>query len=235
MVRFAAAGLLVLLAAGCGGVDRQTTQDSSAILPAEIRQSLTVGDADFAPDQAYVTTLGEEQRYAKILLDPVLYFAPLEQMRVVSANDRQTLLNNFYLFLKRELAKDYTLVRRPEADAARVQFAVLPVTQDEVAMDTVSLVAPDAGDGDIVRTPLASPIIVRNVMVVESEWTDSVTGEVLGATVDRHFGHRSIDPGTVRSWTDVNRFLEDYAVLTRYRLCRFRGAGNCIVPPESLR
>ena len=235
MFRFAVAGLLMGLAAGCAGADRQAAPDSSAILPSEIRQNLSAGEQDFSPDQVYLTARAEGQRYDKALLDPVMYFAPLEQMRVVSPGDRQTLLNNFYLFLKRELSKDYTLVRSPEAGAARVQFAVLPVTQEDVAMDTVSLVAPDAGDNDVVRSPLASPIIVRNTLVVEAEWTDSMTGAVLGATVDRHFGRQSIDPGTVTSWSDVNRFLEDYAVLIRYRLCRFRGATNCIVPPDSLR
>lgn len=235
MFRFAAAGLMAFLAAGCAGADRQAAQSSSAILPSEIRQDLRAGEQEFSPDQVYLASRAEGQRYDKVLLDPVIYFAPLEQMRTVSPGDRQVLLNNFYLFLKNELSKDFVLVRSPMPGAARVQFAVLPVTQEEVAMDTVSLVAPDAGEDDIVRSPLASPIIVRHTMVVEAEWTDSMSGAVLGATVDRHFGRQSIDPSAVRSWSDVNRFLEDYAVLIRYRLCRFRGAENCVLPPDSLR
>ena len=39
----------------------------------------------------------------------------------------------------------------------------------------------------------------------------------------------------LKSWADVNRVLQDYAVLIRYRLCRFRGAADCVSPPDILR
>lgn len=234
MIRFASALLVGLLAAGCAGADRQAASDSSAILPLEIQSGLRPGKGEFAPDQVYIAPIGERARYDRLLLDPLLYFAPLEQMRTVSSADRQILLNNFYILLSRELSKDFTLVRTPQAGAARVQFAVLPATQEAVALDTVSMVAREGGGDEVVRDLLASPIIVRNEIVVEAEWTDSLTGAVLGATVDRHFGRKSIDPGQISSWADVNLILQDYAVLIRYRLCRFREAQNCTLPPDSL-
>ncbi len=235
MVRFASALMLCLLVVGCAATDRPADTGRSAILPPEILSSMRPGEEEFSPDQIYLADLPEEKRYDKIMLDPILYFAPLEQMRTVSSGDRQILLNNFYIILNRELSKDYAVVRSPQAGAARVQFAIRPVTRDALALDTVSMVAPGSEPGEVVRDLLASPIIVRNEFVVEAEWTDSLTGAVLGATVDRNFGRQTIEPADIKSWADVNQILQDYAALTRFRLCRFREAEDCTPPSDSLR
>ncbi len=235
MYRCVAVTLLMALTAACAVGPAEQPSISSAILPAEIRGDLQPGAEDFAPDQVYIARPASEIRYDKILLDPFLYFAPLEQMRLVSPGDRQILMNNFYILMSRELGKDFTLVRFPEPGAARVQFAVLPVTPDAVALDTVSTVTPGSGDDAVVRDLLASRLLKGREFIVEAEWTDSESGAVLGATVDRHFGREAIDPGALTSWADVNDLLQDYAVLTRYRLCQYRSAANCGTPPDSLR
>ena len=223
------------MAAGCATVAPQPQADSSAILPQEVLAALEPGKGDFAPDRVYRAAQASAGRYDKILLDPLLYFAPLEQMRLVSPGDRQVLLNNFYILLSRELAKDFTLVRFPQEGAARVQFAVLPATPEPVAMDTVSMVVPGSGGDEVVRDTLASPLLKGRDFVVEAEWTDSLSGAVLGATVDRHFGRQAVEGDRLKSWADVNRLLQDYAVLIRFRLCRFRGAADCVQPSDSLR
>jgi hypothetical protein len=86
----------------------------------------------------------------------------------------------------------------------------------------------------VVSDALVSPLSHEADLLVEAEWTDAVTGEVLGATIDRHFGQASFDPATLKSWADVNRVLEAYAVIIRYRLCRFRGGDDCTVPAAPL-
>lgn len=235
MYRCVVVTMLMALTAGCAVGPAKEPTMSSAILPAEIRDDLQPGRADFAPDLVYIAQPASEVRYDKILLDPLLYFAPLEQMRLVSPGDRQILMNNFYLLLSRELEKDFTLVRFPEPGAARVQFAVLPVTADAVALDTVSTVTPGSGDDAVVQDLLASPLLKGREFIVEAEWTDSQSGAVLGATVDRHFGRKAIDPDALTSWTDVNELLQDYAVLIRYRLCQYRGAADCGTLPAVLR
>jgi len=227
--------LTLFLAAGCAAVNPQSETDSSAILPIEIQAALKPGQGAFAPDQFYLTAAASRAGYDKILLDPLLYYAPLEQMRLVSSGDRQILLNNFYILLNQELAKDFTIVRYPQPGAARVQFALLPVTRDAVALDTVSTALRDADESAVVRDLLASPLLKGRAFIVEAEWTDSLTGEVLGATVDRHFGRKTIDVAQIRNWADVNLLLQDYAALVRYRLCRFRDVRNCIEPPAAMR
>ena len=223
-------GFLVLLAA-CSAMGPDAQHETSAILPAEIQADLRPGEGDFAPDLVYISDRARSGSYDKILLDPILYFAPLEQMRTVSSSDRQTLLNNLHILIGRELAKDFLLALEPQRGTVRVQFAVLPATREPVALDTVAMVARVDPDQQVVVDALASPLVHGSDLLVEAEWTDAVTGEVLGATVDRHFGRPSLDPKALKSWADVNRFLEAYAALVRYRLCRFREAEDCTPPP----
>ncbi len=226
----ACSGFLVLLAA-CSAMGPDGQGRTSAILPAEIKADLRPGEGDFAPDLVYIGDGARSGSYDKILMDPILYFAPLEQMRTVSSSDRQTLLNNLHILIARELSKDFLLALEPQRGTVRVQFAVLPATQEPVALDTVAMVARVNPDKQIVNDALTSPLIHGSDLMVEAEWTDAVTGEVLGATVDRHFGQASLDPAKLKSWADVNRFLEAYAVLVRYRLCRFRELEGCTPPP----
>jgi len=233
MQRLFIASAVLLFLAACAALP-PAEDYSSAILPPEIRAQLQPGDGDFAPDQMYVSEAVEGRSFDKVMIDPIIFFSPLEAPRSISPEDRQTLLNNFHILMGRELGKDFLLAIEPQRGTVRVQFALLPVTREEVAMDTVAMVAREDPEKQIVVDTLASPLTPSADLLVEALWTDAVTGEVLGATVDRHFGQGSFDGGSFKSWADVNRYLEAYAVLTRYRLCRFQGHENCVAPPAPL-
>ena len=98
----------------------------------------------------------------------------------------------------------------------------------------VEKIARQDPEKQIVVDTLASPLAKSADLLVESLWTDAVTGEVLGATVDRHFGQTGFDSTSFKSWADVNRYLEAYAVLVRYRLCSYRGGADCVAPAAPL-
>ncbi|GAB4363273.1 MAG: hypothetical protein Kow00114_19250 [Kiloniellaceae bacterium] len=229
---FIACALLLSLAA-CAAMEPEAPY-SSAILPEEVSAQLQPGEGDFAPDQMYVSERAQGRSFDKVMIDPIIYFSPLEAPRSISPEDRQTLLNNFHILMGRQLGKDFLLAIEPQRGTVRVQFALLPETREEVAMDTVAMVARQDPEKQIVVDTLASPLTPSADLLVEALWTDAVTGEVLGATVDRHFGQGSFDGGSFRSWAEVNRYLEAYAVLIRYRLCRYRGGTDCIAPAPPL-
>lgn len=230
--RFLATTTLLLLA-GCAGM-LPGERHSSAILPPEIRGEMQPGEGEFAPDLYYVSERAAGRSFDKVMIDPIIFFMPLETQRSLSPEDRQTLLNNFHILMGRELGKDYLLSVEPQRGTVRVQFALLPETQEEVMMDTVAMVAREDPEKQIVVDTLASPLTPSANLLVESVWTDAVTGEVLGATVDRHFGQASFDGGSFKSWAQVNRYLQGYAELVRYRLCRYREGADCVVPPAPL-
>src|SRR3546814_3501546 len=78
-------------------------------------------------------------------------------------------------------------------------------------MDTVAMVAREDPEKGMVIDTLASPLAKSADLLVEALWNDAVTGEVLGATVDHHFGQAAFDGPSFGSWAEVNRYLEAYA------------------------
>ncbi|MGF1593487.1 MAG: DUF3313 family protein [Kiloniellaceae bacterium] len=229
MARLVAVAFLITMLAGCAAPPAEE-RATSAILPAEVQERLHAGESDLAPDLYFAGEGVEGRRFDKVMIDPIIFFAPLEAPRTIDPDDRQTLLNNFHILMGRELGKDYLLAIEPQRGTVRVQFALLPVTREEVAMDTVAMVAREDPEKQIVVDTLASPIAEGVDLLVEALWTDAVTGEVLGATVDRHFGQAGFGGASFKTWAEVNRYLEAYAALIRYRLCRFRGDADCTPP-----
>ena len=225
---------VVLLLAACAGQSSPAGLGTSAILPPEIQAKLQPGESPLAPDLYYVSEAADGRNFDKVMIDPIIFFMPLEAMRTISPADRQTLLNNFHILMGRQLGKDFLLATEPQRGTIRVQFALLPETSEEVIMDTVAMVARQDPEKQIVVDTLASPLAKGADLLVEALWTDAVTGEVLGATVDRHFGQTGFDSPSFKSWAEVNRYLEAYAVLIRYRLCSYRRGADCVSPAAPL-
>src|SRR3546814_19253790 len=65
--------------------------------PDEIKGQRRAGGSDLAPDFYYIAPASDARSYDKVMIDPITYFAPLEQRRTISPEDRQTLLNNFHI------------------------------------------------------------------------------------------------------------------------------------------
>ena len=225
---------VVLLLAACAGQSSPAERGTSAILPPEIQATLQPGTSSLAPDLYYVSEAARGRSFDKVMIDPIIFFMPLEATRTISPGDRQTLLNNFHILMGRQLGKDFLLSTEPQRGTIRVQFALLPETDEEVIMDTVAMVAREDPEKQIVVDTLASPLAEGADLLVEALWTDAVTGEVLGATVDRHFGQTGFDSPSFKSWAEVNRYLEAYAVLIRYRLCSYRRGADCVSPAAPL-
>src|SRR3546814_16348310 len=112
---------------------------TSAIVPDEIKGQMRAGESDLAPDFYYVAPASEGRSYDKVMIDPIIYFAPLEQRRTISPEDRQTLHNNFHILMGHRLGNDFVLSPEPQRGTVRVQFALMPETREEVALDTLAM------------------------------------------------------------------------------------------------
>src|SRR3546814_11024237 len=115
---------------------------------------MRAGESDLAPDFYYVAPASEGRSYDKVMIDPIIYFAPLEQRRTISPEDRQTLLNTFHILIGRQIGNDFLLSTTPQRGTVSVQLALLPPTHAEVPMATVHMVA---------RKEPATPILVSTL------------------------------------------------------------------------
>ena len=71
------------------------------------------------------------------------------------------------------------------------------------------------------------PLFVGDASI-EVKLSDSMTGEVLGASADRRVGNKRLDADSFDSWDDVHKTLIYWSDQIRYRLCKERGGQNCV-------
>src|SRR3546814_15575551 len=83
---------------------------------------------------------------------------PPESTRTHTLFPYTTLFRSFHILMGRQLGNDFLLAIEPQRGTVRVQFALLPQTDEAVAMDTVAMVAREDPEKGMVIDTLASPL-----------------------------------------------------------------------------
>lgn len=172
-------------------------------------------------------------QYKKILLDPVTVWRDRdERLNGVPREAMQRLADHFFNRLYLTLSEDYEMVTQPGPHTMRVQVALTHVDASYPVMDVVSTAVPQLrliSKGKELAT--GKPAFVGEARI-EAKPTDSETGEVLAAVVDRRVGGKTLTAESFNSWGDVHDSMDFWATLAKFRLCQERGGTNCVNPKE---
>ncbi|GAB4343875.1 MAG: DUF3313 domain-containing protein [Candidatus Abyssubacteria bacterium] len=166
--------------------------------------------------------------YTKIMLDPVLIAKPDKATQEQMA-DLQKLATNYYVYLSRELGKDYSMVRTPEPGTMRIQAAITGAEKSNVVTNTLSSVVPIGMGVSLAKDFATGKPVGVGEATAEMKITDASTGELIGAAVDRRVGGKNPD-GIIDTWADANAAMEYWAKRLRYVLCLERGGIDCVAP-----
>jgi hypothetical protein len=166
--------------------------------------------------------------YTKIMLDPVLISTP-ENASEQQMADFQRLATNFYVYLVRELEKDYMLVNAPEPGTMRIQAAVTGARKSGRVSNAVSSVMPIGIAVSVTKDFVTGKPTGVGEAATEMKITDAMTGELLGAAVDRRVGGKRIQ-GVVDTWYEADGAVEFWAKRLSYILCKERGDIDCEKP-----
>ncbi|MEM7224548.1 MAG: DUF3313 domain-containing protein [Pseudomonadota bacterium] len=222
------AGLLAMTA--CAKTEKISDVQPSGFLDPAIYDKLEPGTGALEAAQFYRAPGLDISGYDKILLDPIVAFAPPGDEGDIDPQDKQALLNNFYTLLAQQLEQDYTMVTGPEPGALRLQMAMTKATKKNVTMDTVSTLTPiGLAARNLTEYATGEPTFTGRLRI-ELELTDSMTEEVLVAAIDERAGGSQISEDQLSSWSSVNAAMEFYSIGIRYRLCQLRGGSNCVKP-----
>lgn len=171
--------------------------------------------------------------YDKIILDPVMVWRPAET-EGESPENLQHMADYLYGMTAKELAHDYALVREPGPGTLRISIAIIKVERSHPVLAAISSI-PVPGNllalGSLAKNSATGKPAWVGEAVIEGKVTDALTGELLGAVVDRRVGGRSLSAGRMTSWGDVEDALRYWAANARYRLCKVRGGTDCVPPP----
>jgi hypothetical protein len=172
--------------------------------------------------------------YKKFMLDPVLVFrGPKSKMEGISQEQAQLMADTFYALIYQEVSKDYEMVDKPGPDTLRAQVAMTHLEESWPMLDVVSSIPAPMNflaAGSLLKTVATGKPAFKGEAVIEAKVTDSQTGEVLRAGVDRRVGKKRLSAESFNSWADVYESLRYWAENGRYQLCQARHQKDCTKP-----
>lgn len=213
-----------LLVAGCAA----TRQSREEVKGSGFLRDYSILEAG-SDDQAklrYVDAGADFSRYQAVLVDSVTLWSGPELAKL-SPEEKRALVDHGYTALVTALSKSFRIATVPGTDTLRVRAAITEATGAAIAPDVVATVIP--------QVRLISMLVGRGAdtsMTVgeasgEVEVTDSVSGRVVAAGVDRRVGQRSLR-GAFSRWSDVEEAWNHWAEQLRGRLVE-AGAGHAPV------
>ncbi|MGH7260598.1 MAG: DUF3313 domain-containing protein [Nitrospiraceae bacterium] len=224
----------VLWVAGCAATQHGKSVENSGFLGdySMLRkgETSTMGE-DPEALMVYRNPKTNWKQYTKISLEPVTLWVSGKdsQLKDVPVEDRQRLGNILWSKIDENLRKDYEMTGAAGPDVMRIQVALTEAGESNAVLDTITSLylplkalsgAKGMATGVSAFTGSAS---------AEMKITDTATGELLAAAVDRRGGTKSIS-GVTNSWHDVEEAFRFWAEKMRWRLCQQRGGANCVEP-----
>ncbi len=233
MKRMKMAGMLVMVAAaalqfgGCGVGSHQARNVDLKESPLVNPDILMKGAGDQVLYR-YVKPNLDLKQYTKVMIEPVLVMKDGELDKDELQNF-QNLANNAYVYLTRELEKDYRVVQAPEPGTMRVQMAIIDADNAKPVRNTLSTLMPIGIGISLVRYSATGKQSGVGEITVEMKITDASTGELLGAALDRRVGGKEISK-LWSKWHNADDALQYWAKRLSFALCDMRGGSNCVNP-----
>ena len=172
------------------------------------------------------------RKYNKILLDPIVFFTGQKmEDEGISQEETQRIIDYFFNKLHKSIedSPNLEIAYAPAPDTLRMQFAVVDLGESHVTMGAISTYIPQIGLITSVATIASDKPAFVGQMGVEFKMTDSFTGKVVAAGMDKRYGGKKLGKGT-DSWKDVFNIIDYYVKLLEFRVCRMQERNNCERP-----
>ena len=228
--------LLMVVVTGCASTQEAKSVEKSGFLGdySLLKEGARSTIKEGAEDQAlwiYKNPAADWRKYRKVWLDPVTVWMSQKdsQLKEVSVEDRQRLAALLWSKLDEQLRKDYVMTSQAGPDVMRVQAAITEAGSSNAVLDTVTSIIPQTRLLSGMKSLATGVSAFTGSASVEMKVTDTETGTLLLAAVDRRGGTKSLS-GVTNSWNDVEEAYRFWAEKVRYRACQWRGGMNCVEP-----
>jgi len=162
------------------------------------------------------------------LIDPVLVYK-YAQLDKDELENYQKLANNAFVYLTKELEKDYRIVKTPEPGTLRIQMAIVDADSSKPVRNTLSTIVPVGMALSLVKYTATGKQAGVGEITVQMKITDASTGELLGAALDRRVGGKELSK-LWSDWHNADDALQYWAKRLSFVLCQQRGGANCVKP-----
>ena len=136
----------------------------------------------------------------------------------VSAEDQQKLTNYFHQAIQQQLSTKFQVVDQPGPSVMNVQVALEDASGAIPVLRSVSMVIPQARALATLKYAATGTYAFVGSAQAEAKVTDSVTGQVLAAAVDKRVGGGSIKSAAQWQWGDAENAMTAWAQQLTTRL-----------------
>ena len=133
----------------------------------------------------YVNANAQWSKYKSVMIQPVTFWGADDK---ISARDQHMLTNYTYQALEKQLSTAFTLVSDPGPGVMRVQVAIEDVTGATPVLRSISMIIPQARVLATLKLAATGTYPFVGSAQAEVKITDSETGEILAAAVDKRVG-----------------------------------------------
>jgi hypothetical protein len=221
----------LVVSTGCAKTRHAMSVEKSGFLGEELYAKMTKGDeSQLEPALRFKDDSLFSKDITKIILDPVLLYRQPQHIGGGNSNQNaQLLLNYFYNKLYLDLSKHFEIVEQPGPGTMRWQIALTDYDQSWVALDMVSTVVPQLRViSELKGLATDKPSFVGGVEA-ELKISESQTGKVIAAAIDRRVGSKVLSKGT-DNWADVKNAMDFWALQSAYRACMITHGIECVKP-----
>lgn len=198
-------------------------QDYSKLRPGKEGEATLVY---FIPDRARI------KNYTKIWLEPVqVWRGEKSDAKDLDPEDAKYISEYAWTRINEELSKDSTMTKEPGPGVIRIRVGITEAGKGIPVLDNLTAAYPATLVLSKGKKAIGGTESFVGKASVEMEATDSQTGEVLAAGIDRRGGGKYAWKSLNR-WEDVEAALTYWAKKMRWRLCKSREAANCVMPEE---
>ncbi len=141
--------------------------------------------------------------YDKVLIEPITIWAAKSSDIAVPMEELDMLCKQMYASLKEAMSEHKQIVDSPGPGTARVRLAITEAVDQDVVLNLITTIQPAAlilGEGWSIASGTR---LFVGAASIEGEITDSLTGEVLMAGVERRQGGKDLSTGELTHIKDA--------------------------------
>ena len=172
--------------------------------------------------ERYINPDADFTAYDKVIVDPVLTMCSMDSK--APREELYNLANHLHYKIIDKLEEDYKIVQTKDPGVMRISVALTEAKKSKVGLNMITTIIPQAHLMSGAKKLATGTNSFVGEASVEGKITDSNTGEMLAAFVDRRAGGKTLR-GSTKAWDDVEQAFQYWADNLAQRLREMR-AGN---------
>jgi hypothetical protein len=235
----AGAAVLASVLASCAATSQGQValQQPPAGQAASGGQAAPSGAAQFLGSDASLLQPGAEGQAAYIYINPNVQWSNYKKVQLkpvefwdtpdssVSPDDQKMLTSYFYNSLQKNLQKNFTIVDQPGPGVMTIAIALINAEGATPGLRSVSLVIPQARILNYAQSLATGHAAFAGSAEAAFKATDSVTGQLLGESVDRRIGGMAVSGAAQIQWGDAEAAMDYWSLKIDQRAVAL-GAGT---------